>query len=157
MTDEPTIPIEPIPGPEVDPLAELPEVTPYGRNWDQKLEAHPAPEVSNTDPWPEDVDVPSSVAAFKKWAEKRGYTVRLAYSRGFKTGHTKADPWPRLEIIGAWCTKPGRTNVVITWERLPDGKTPAWKAHRASFRHGVLVIGMGHTPAKQLMAVVHAD
>lgn len=131
-----------------DATVELPEVTPYGRNWEMTADPHPAPEVTNLDPWPAEIEIPGPAAALKRWAEKRGFTVRLAYSRGHKIGHLKADPWPLLEVIGAWCSR-GTTNVVFSWERLPGGKTPAWKATTASFRAGRLVRSCGHLDGKR--------
>lgn len=134
-----------------DATVELPEVTPYGRNWDEAPNPRPAAEVTNLDPWPEDIEVPGPVKTLERWAKRNGYTVRLGYSRGHKTGHLKADPWPLLEIIGAWCWRSG-TNVVFSWERLPNGANPKWKATTASFRAGPMVRAYGHMEGKRVAA-----
>jgi len=136
-----------------DAETELPEVTPYGRNWDEVPNPRPPAKVTNLDPWPDDIEVPKPVATLKGWAERNGYTVRLGYSRGHKTGHLKADPWPLLEIIGAWCSRPG-TNVVFSWERLPNGTNPKWKATTASFRAAGRVRAYGHLEGKRVASVL---
>jgi hypothetical protein len=141
-----------LPGPEIDPHAELPEITPYGRQWDAPDDTVcPPPVITAAETyaagwcwWP------GSVLTLEKRAKLAGYEVRIGFARGYKPGRKKGT-WVLLDTIGAWCHRDGKPRVVFTWERSPESENPAWKAARASFRAGSLVRAYGHTEAKALL------
>lgn len=142
---------EPLPAPEVDPLAELPETTPYGRNWDAPdPDLCPPPVITAAqtyaDGW---CWWPRAVLTLTKRAELAGYDVRVGFARGYKPGRRKGS-WDLWDTIGVWLHRADRPRVVFTWERSPDAANE-WKAGKASFRAGNLVRAYGHTQAKAML------
>jgi hypothetical protein len=143
--------IDPLPTPEIDPLAELPEVTPYGRLWGPPEDVPcPAPVIMAADTyaagwcwWP------SPVLALEKRAQALGYEVRIGFARGYKPGRRK-NTWELWDTIGAWLDKPAAPRVVFTWERSPD-QANTWKASTASFRGSNGVMVAGHLAGRKLL------
>ena len=146
--------VELLPVPEIDPLAMLPEVTPYGRTWQWDLPEQstcPPPVITTLDTYVQGwCWWPSMVLTLEKRARLAGYTVRIGFARGYKPGRRK-DSWELLDTIGAWLHKPGHPRVVFTWERSPDqGNT--WKAGKASFRGANgRVLAVGHQVGKGML------
>lgn len=143
--------IDLLPVPEIDPHAELPQVTPYGRQWQWEKPAECPPPVTTAAEtyaagwcwWP------SPVLTLEKRARLAGYEVRIGFARGYKPGRKKGT-WELWDTIGAWCRRPDKPLVVFTWERSPD-QANTWKASRASFRSGRHVVAMGHVQGKALL------
>lgn len=136
-----------LPGPEVDPYAELPEVTVYGRTWKAEGAALPAPLLTSRDSealgwcwWP-----PMALRA-QKSAERAGWDTRLGFARGYKPGRGKGT-FDLLDTIGLHLHRAGTTGCLM-WSRLVDGSYE-WKPASAWFRAGGRTAAMGHTEAKR--------
>jgi len=142
--------VDTLPGPEIDPQAELPEVTPYGRTWNDSTPTLPKPVWTAVESlargwcwW-----IPPA-ESLKRAAEKAGWTCVLMFSRGYKPGRRKGT-FELLDLIGAACWKAGQARVVFTWERSPD-QACTWKATDCSIRSGHLVRSMGHLAGKRYL------
>jgi hypothetical protein len=142
-----------LPAPEIDPLAMLPEVTPYGRTWVDKTvtESAPPPIITALETheagwcwWP------PAVLTLEKRARLAGHAVRIGFARGYKPGRAK-NTWDLWDTIGVWCQKDGCPRVVFTWERSPDAANE-WKAAKASFRGANgRVLAVNHTAGKGML------
>jgi hypothetical protein len=137
-----------LPVPEIDPHAELPEVTPYGRSWQDAAPTLPPPVLTAVQSLAMDWEWWIGPAeSLKRAAEKAGWTVVLLFSRGYKKGRRK-DTFELLDLIGAACWKVGQPRAVFTWERSPD-QGCTWKATTCSIRAGHQVRSMGHLAGKR--------
>jgi hypothetical protein len=140
--------------PTQDPCAELPETTPYGRNWIDPKADHfsaPPPIITAAETYEAGWSWwPAAVLTLEKRARLAGYAVRIGFARGYKPGRTK-NTWDLWDTIGVWLHREGSPRAVFTWERSPDAANE-WKAAKASFRGANgRVLAVNHTAGKGML------
>ena len=136
-----------LPTPDIDPTAELPETTVYGRSWDSPVPALPAPLLTSV----QSVEMgwqwwPSMVLTLERRAIHAGWVTQCGFSRGYKPGRARGT-FDLLDVVAVHVRKPGVRGGFM-WNRLVDGSYE-WKPAGAWFRSGGRLAAMGHTEAKR--------
>jgi hypothetical protein len=129
-----------LPVPEVDPLAELPEITPYGRNWEPApVSTCPAPIRTAAESYAsgDRADFPAVVDLLERKARSLGWETRAGMALGYKPGRSKG-PWVRLDLMGVWLAAPVNPH--------------AWKAGSALLFGTNGTVKVNHTEGKRRMA-----
>lgn len=90
----------------------------------QEVTAHPAPEHTSRDPWPDGVELPRAAATLKRHAEAAGWAVAQTYSRGWSVHGTTGKPSAYGERFALRMVHPDtRCRCIVFYWTKPDGKT----------------------------------